>query len=171
MSVLGFQYAEALFDLANEKKCVDKIKDNFGSFIEASSAELMDFMNHPKIQKSVKKEMIDDLKLEDLLTHFLYVVIDHDRYEYLHEIFEEYENIIHRQNQVMNVNVYSKKKLTKAEKERLISKLEKKHNRKIELKNIVDETIVGGLKVEYEGYVLDDTINNYLQNLKATLKS
>jgi len=171
MSVLGFQYAEALFDLANEKKCVVEIKNSFGSFIDASSSELMDFMNHPKIQKSVKKEMIDDLKLDGLLTHFLYVVIDHDRYEFVSEIFEEYVNIIHRQNKVMNVNVYSKKKLTKAETDRLVLGLEKKHNRKIELSNIVDESIVGGLKVEYEGYVLDDTINNYLQNLKATLKS
>lgn len=171
MSVLGFQYAEALFDLANENSLVEEIKNSFGSFLKASGTELMDFMNHPKIQKSVKKEMIDDLELDKLLTHFLYVVIDHDRYELLQEIFDEYEKIIHRQNKVMDVRVYSKKKLTKAEKDRLISRLEKKHNRKIKLSNIVDETIVGGLKVEYEGYVLDDTINNYLQNLKATLKS
>jgi F-type H+-transporting ATPase subunit delta len=71
----------------------------------------------------------------------------------------------------MHVTVYSKKALTQSEKERLITRLKKKHNRDIELKNMLDESIVGGLKVEYEGYVLDDTINNYLQNLKATLKA
>jgi F0F1-type ATP synthase delta subunit len=51
----------------------------------------------------------------------------------------------------------------------LIQNLNRKQNREIKLENIVDLTIVGGLRIEYEGMVLDDTINNYLNNLKANL--
>jgi F-type H+-transporting ATPase subunit delta len=171
MSVLGFQYAEALFDLAFEEKSVAEMSQTFESFLNLSTADLDEFMTHPKISKQVKKEMIDEFDLPKGFTHFMYVVIDHDRYDLEKDIYAEFNKIIYRQNQVMYVTVYSKKALTQGEKERLITRLKKKHNRDIELKNKLDESIVGGLKVEYEGYVLDDTINNYLQNLKATLKA
>lgn len=171
MSVLGFQYAEALFDLAFEEKSVVEIKQTFESFLNLSTVDLDEFMTHPKITKEVKKEMIDAFEFPKMFTHFIYVVIDHDRYDLMKDIYAEFSKIMYRQNKVMYVTVYSKKALTQGEKERLITGLKKKHNRDIELKNMLDESIVGGLKVEYEGYVLDDTINNYLQNLKATLKA
>lgn len=171
MSVLGFQYAEALFDLAFEEKSVTEMNQTFESFLNLSTADLDEFMTHPKISKEVKKEMIDEFELPNVFTHFMYVVIDHDRYDLMKDIYDEFSKIIYRQNKVMHVTVYSKKALTQGEKERLITRLKKKHNRDIELKNMLDESIVGGLKVEYEGYVLDDTINNYLQSLKATLKA
>ena len=69
----------------------------------------------------------------------------------------------------MNVTVYSGKKLTDSDLSKLKSNLNKKHNRTIELENLIDESIIGGIRIEYEGMVLDDTINNYLQSLKSNL--
>ena len=87
----------------------------------------------------------------------------------MQDVYDEYTVILNRQNKLMLVTVYSKQALSKTQQDDLIKSLSKKHNRKIELKNVVDQTIVGGLRIEYEGYVLDDTINNYLGNLKANL--
>ena len=169
MSMLGFQYAEALFEIANEEEKAKSIQGDFQSFLASIDDEVMQFLKHPKISKQDKKDVIGKATSNNLFKHFVYVLIDNNRVELMQDVYDEYTTILNEQNKLMMVTVYSKKSLTKAEQDDLINSLSKKHNRTIELKNVVDQTIVGGLRIEYEGYVLDDTINNYLGNLKANL--
>ena len=169
MNYVAFQYAEALFGLANESKDITKVHAEFMVLNEAFDAEIYRFLNHPKIKKKDKKAIIDKIINNDLLRRFVFVLIDNSRIEFLDEILIEFEKIVDNQNKVMKVQVFSSKKLLPEQVKKLSVNLEKKHNRKIELDNIVDKSIVGGLRIEFEGMILDDTINNYLHNLKANL--
>ena len=103
------------------------------------------------------------------MKYFLNVLIDNSRIDLLEDALEEFGKIVNNQNKVLEVKAFSGKKLTEAQKTQIIANLGKKYNRKIELELIVDESIVGGLRLEYEGNVHDDTINNYLHGLKANL--
>ena len=69
----------------------------------------------------------------------------------------------------MHVVVYSGTKLSESELQQLQDNLSKKHNRNVTLDNVVDASILGGIKIEYEGNVLDQTINHYLHSLKSSL--
>lgn len=169
MGYVALQYAEALFGIALEEGQIDETMVEFDAFSNAIDDEIYKFLNHPKISKKNKKEVIDKSITNNLLKHFIFVMIDNFRIELLKESLIEFKKIVNRQNNLMKVWVYSRKELNTEQKNELKLNLKKKHNRKIELKNIVDSTIVGGLRIEYEGMILDDTINNYLQTLKANL--
>ena len=58
MSMLGFQYAEALFELSNESDVAKSIQGDFQSFLTSIDEEVMKFLKHPKISKKAKKDVI-----------------------------------------------------------------------------------------------------------------
>ena len=169
MSYVAFQYAEALFSLAKETSQIEDVLTEFKVIKKAFDFEIYQFLVHPKIKKQDKKDLISKFVNNSLLRRFIFVLIDNSRIEILDDVLDEFEKLIDNQNKTMKVQVYSHKLLSPGQKKQLADNLEKKHNRKIELENIVDKSIVGGLRLEFEGMVLDDTINNYLNSLKANL--
>lgn len=169
MSYVAFQYSEALFSLALEENKVDQIISDFELFVESVDKEIYTFLNHPKITKKDKKEIVNKAISNSLLKNFINVLIDNSRIDLLEDTLSEFKKLYDNQNKVLKVIVYSNKVLSDKQKDNLILSLETKNNRKVELNNVIDQTIVGGLRLEYEGMVLDDTINNYLQSLKSNL--
>jgi|LGOV01.1.fsa_nt_gb F-type H+-transporting ATPase subunit delta len=169
MSYIAFQYAEALFALAHEEKQVESVLESFKGFVKAQDFEISKFLNHPKVTKKAKKEVLSKAITNSLFKNFIFVLIDNSRIDYLDDCLDEYQVIVDAQNKIMNVFVYSSKKLTKTETQELVNNLSKKHNRKVKLENIVDKTILGGLRIEFEGNILDETINNYLATLRNNL--
>lgn len=169
MGYIALQYAEALFGIALEDGKIDETLVDFENFNKALDEDIYKFLNHPKISKKDKKEVINNALTNKLLKHFIFVMIDNFRIKLLDESLIEFNKIVNKQNNLMKVWVYSNKELSTEQRNDLKINLKKKHNRKIELKNIVDSSIAGGLRIEYEGMILDDTINNYLQRLKSNL--
>ena len=169
MSYVAFQYAEALFSLAFEENKVDVLMSHYKALIEAYDEDISKFLNHPKVSKKDKKDVVATVITDSLLKHFVFVLIDNTRIEFLEDCFNELKVIVDNQNKVMNVTVYSQKLLSEQELQDLKASLKKKHNRNIEMTNVVDNTIIGGIRLEYEGMVLDDTINHYLSSMVSNL--
>jgi F-type H+-transporting ATPase subunit delta len=169
MSYVASQYAEALFTMALEDNSIAQTLDSFQKFTNAIDADITKFLNHPKITKKDKKKIVEATVQNHLVKHFIFVLIDNHRIDLIHDVLLEFQKIIDNQNKVMKVQVFSKTTLSEQQQKQLIQNLSKKHNREIELENIVDKTIVGGLRIEYDGMILDDTINNYLHSLQANL--
>jgi F-type H+-transporting ATPase subunit delta len=169
MSYLAFQYAEALFSLALDEDVLDDVQQEFTNFLDALDNDVMHFLKHPKVTKNEKKAVLDQVVKQSVFRHFLYVVIDNSRMQYMTDMHQEFTSIVHNQQNHMEATVYSPKPLTKTELANLEASIGKKHNRDVTLTNVVDSSIVGGLRVEYEGHVLDQTINHYLTNLQGAL--
>lgn len=169
MGFVAQQYAEALFGVAIDSNELETVLKEYKVFNQAIDESISLFLKHPKISKKEKKEVIEKAVKNKSLRSFIFVLIDNSRVEYLAECLVELEKIIDNQNRVMKVEVFSGNKLNKLQLEQLESNLKNKHNREIKLTNIVDKSIVGGLRIEYDGHVLDETINNYLYGLKANL--
>jgi len=169
MSYVAFQYAEALFSLALERNEIDNVLVDFKSFLDAQDDEIAKFLNHPKVKKQSKKDVMANGINSTLFKHFVYVLIDNSRMDYLSDCYNEFIKINNNQNKVMNAIVYSNHKLPIIDLNKLKNNLGMKHNRKVNIENVVDESIIGGLRIEYEGNVMDETINNYLETLKHNL--
>lgn len=169
MSYVAFQYGEALFSLALEKNSIDEVLRDFNELESSIDKDIFKFLNHPKITKKSKKDTIKEVVSNELLLHFVYVLIDNLRIDLITDVLKEYKKLYDNKNKVLKVKAFVNRKLTKEQEKQLIENLEKKLKRNVELLSIVDETIVGGMRVEYEGMIHDETINNYLHSLKANL--
>ena len=65
--------------------------------------------------------------------------------------------------------VYTTIKLTSKQLTAIEKKVSKLLNANVTLTNIIDKSILGGLKVQVEDYILDDSIKNHLLQLKETI--
>jgi len=169
MSYVAFQYAEALFSLAVEENQLNDVLASFKQFLKLQDEEVTTFLTHPKVTKDEKKEVLKTVVKNTVFLHFLYVVIDNSRIDLIADCYKEFSTILDNQHKLMDVFVYSHKALTKEELEDLKLSIGKKHNRTVTIENVVDPHIVGGIRIEFDGYIFDQTINHYLHELKNNL--
>lgn len=169
MSYIAFQYAEALFAVALEDRVLPEISEEFSSFLAALDEDIFHFLLHPKVTNKQKKEVLKSVTTSPIFRHFLFVLIDNSRVDLLTDIHTEFGTIVNNQNNTMDAIVFSPKALTTSELTNLQTSIGKKHNRTVTLTNVIDASIVGGVRIEYDGHVIDKTINHYLDSLRSKL--
>ncbi|MGD9761241.1 MAG: ATP synthase F1 subunit delta [Candidatus Izemoplasmatales bacterium] len=163
------QYARAVFSLALERNEVDTLYQELKTFIESLDHNAKQFFLHPRIERLDKQNVLDKVVKNQLLTNFIKVLIDNDRFELIETIAYAYLDLINEMNEVVEVIVYANSKISATNIEKIKINLEKKLLKKINIKQIIDSSIIGGLKIEYQGSVIDQTINTTLEALKQTL--
>ncbi|MCU0104471.1 ATP synthase F1 subunit delta [Acholeplasma vituli] len=171
MTSLGYQYAEALYALSVESQKQIAMKLELERFIGLYKEEVKLLLTHPKVAIQDKKRVIQGLKLDTLMTNFLFVLIDNHRLDEVTNIQAAYQDLLDRQNQILRAKVYSNKPLSKTELEGIKVALQTKLNRQTLLENVIDSNIVGGIKIAYEGNIVDHTINHFIASLSETLKA
>lgn len=171
MTSLSYQYAEALYALSVESEKQILMKLELERFIGFYKGEVKTLLTHPKVSISDKKRVIEGLKLDILMTNFLYVLLDNHRMDEVSNIQVSYQALLDQQNQILRAKVYSNKPLSKTELEGIKVALQTKLNRQTLLENVIDSNIVGGIKIAYEGNIVDHTINHFIASLSETLKA
>ncbi len=88
MSIVSYEYAKALFDLALEQEDKNIILDfekKFNDVVEACKQEpkFMKLMLTPSVGDKEKKELVKEIfhTTQNTFEHFLYVLIDNKRIE------------------------------------------------------------------------------------------
>ncbi len=169
MTDIAYQYALAVFSLADEAKKAEDFKVKLSQFVEEMDDEQHKFFSHPKIDKRDKIAIVERVVKDQLLKNFIKVLIDNDRVSLIEAILVSYQEILDTIHKVMQVQVYSGKAISKENIEKIKAKLSKSYNRNIEINTKIDTAIIGGYRVEFEGNVIDETINRQLDNLKSNL--
>ena len=104
-----------------------------------------------------------------MLLNLLKVLIDNDRFDIIEACTLAYQDILDEMNKVMQVKVYSNKPLTKVNIDKIKKKLKSTYQRTIEIQEEIDQTILGGFRLEFEGNVIDETINRKLDDMHSSL--
>ncbi len=170
MSVISDQYAVALFELALAEEKAQSIGTELKDLVEAIyNEESRLFFTHPSIDKKQKKAAIDAFKIDGLLRDFMYVIIDNRRFLALSDIYQSYQKLSESLEDILRINVYSGKPLDAKRIKQLTEQYEKKYNRKVIIENHLEASILGGLRFEFQGLVIDDTINHTIHQIKSRL--
>ena len=170
MNYVASQYAMAAFSLAGETKSWKEFKIAWDETVTGFDANTLKFFIHPGISKTEKKKVVEKVVVHELVKHLLFVLIDNRRLDLLSEISQEYLTLLNNMNRTLDVTVYSKMALSEGQINQIKTKLVAEHQREIKIMNIIDSSIIAGYKYEYEGYVIDETVNRQLDNLKQHLK-
>lgn len=169
MAGIAKQYALAVFSLAKEEKRCEDFLDSLKNFVNQTDEETLNFFRHPKISREIKKGTLDKAVSDNLVKNLLKVLIDNDRFDLISDISDAYQEILDEINQVMKVMVYSKEPLTKQNINKIKKRLNTDYQRIVEIVELKDETILGGFRLEFEGNVIDETINRKLDDLQSSL--
>lgn len=175
METVPTRYGEALLSIAIDenkvKEYLQEAKVIYQSLIE--NPEFVKLLDSAFLDQSEKDKIIDDaFKIVDIeyLKTFIKVICANNKAYKLVYIFREFIKMANTSIGVKAGTVYSATKLDKQEISDIEKALEKKTNYKIELENIVDTSIIGGVKVILDDKVYDGSIQGRILSLKQELK-
>ncbi len=172
-SQVGRRYAEAIFEIAESKNSIKEVYEALNSLMEfyKTDRDFKNFIDHPLISDSEKKEALEKIyhSESEEIKNIIFYLLDKKRIANIREIVAEYLKIYYAKNQILDVEATFAVKLSEAQREKLIHKLEMKTKKKINLVEKVDAGIIGGGILKIGDRIIDGTVRTQLDNLVKSL--
>lgn len=176
IQILAKRYASALFAAVGSKASdLDKTSTELQDIwdLSKSNEDFSKLINSPVFSKEDKIETLKKIskksKLTEKTSNLLLILAENNRLEILPAICEVFKTITMESKGLVKAEVISVKKLKTAEVKKVASAISKATNKKVECENIVDESIIGGLKVKIGSKLFDNSISGKLERLKLDL--
>ena len=167
------EYAKAIYELALEEDKVDLFWDQF--IVVDKTDENADFkkiMDSPMIEIGDKKKIIEKVyyKLDKTFLNFLFVLVDHGRFNLCDKIGHEYRKLVRSDKNIMFIDVITASELTDKQKDKIVNSLNQKYNDKtLQFKYIVKPDLLGGIQIISNGVSIDMSFKASLDRIKEEL--
>jgi len=176
MEGISVAYANALFDLSLEEKDDKKVLTQLLGMKESLSEnkEFLRILDSKNISKDDKKDMLVSIfskSVDKNVLNFLKLLVDKSRIKYLIGIIDAYKSAYYNHYGIKELIIYSTHALSDKEIKELKQALEDKYQEKYEAVNLIDESLIAGIKVQINDLVLDGSVSNKLDRLKSTILS
>lgn len=163
-------YGNALYSAAKETDQVDEIRDEIVQLddIFGKETQFYELLTNPAVSNVTKKDMLDKVfkgRVSQEVMSFLYILVDKGRFFYYHKIVKEYCKILNDERSVGVGVAYSASPLTKAQMDKFAAESGKLLNKKVELRNEIDSSLIGGVKIFVDGKVIDASLKSRLEKL------
>lgn len=168
------RYGHALFEIAKSEGKVDKFLQELGevSGILNNNIELKEFLRHPSIPYGDKKKVIKQIfmgKVDMEITRLITTLLEHDRVEQIRTVYYDYKYLVYKERGMKIAYATTAVKMTEKEIEVIKRKLSSKYKKEIEVQNIVDPEVIGGVYLRLGDRVIDGSIRGKLQDMKKML--
>jgi F-type H+-transporting ATPase subunit delta len=142
---------------------IEDIVDNTPDYIR--------LMTSPNITDEVKKTLLAEVFSDapKAFLYFLYVLVDQDRFAILLDIASVYQEYIYDEDDVMVVDVITAKSLPEAKQNELTTSLQTKFQKQIILVERIQPSMIGGIRLEFQGKVIDQSIHTQVQRLHQSI--
>ena len=168
------RYAAALYQVSVEDAAVKTIESELAAVAVGTSdgSEIRRFLAHPLVPKETKSEFLAIAfpATSDRMRNFLELLIHNRRETYLDLVYDEFVDIRTAAEGMIQVIVTTAQALPDDDRSRLVERLEKALNRPVKLEEFIDESMLGGARIEAAGHVMDGTIRARLGELRKQLE-
>ncbi len=169
------RYAKALFQLAKERNAIKRFEDEFSALKEVfASEDVLTIFTSPKLSIDKKKDLISNWfsSFSDEVKNTLMVLVEGHREDVTVEIADDFLKLVNDENGVADATVTSAKPITDAEMQEISTVFSKKIGRKaLNITNVTDPSVIGGIKVQIGNSVFDGTVSRKLNRLERHLLS
>jgi F-type H+-transporting ATPase subunit delta len=175
-SQLAKRYAKALFALSDETNVIDATLADIQSLSDLFEKEtrLRAFLFTPEVEKNAKRAVLAELvqnKVSTLVYNFLLLLIKKGRQTYFSEIVFELYRLYDRKRNRLQARVTSVVSLDEESLSEIRKQLSESLKADIQLENIVDSEILGGLVVQVESKVYDASLRHRIAEMRTQMKS
>ena len=168
-------YAKAIFALAQgdgQRQWLDFLKIAAELVNDPAVAKRLGLVSFSTdltgwLDEILNKQRKEGLRQEE--KNFLNLLDENDRLAFLPQIVKQFEELLYRQDDICLVNVQSAHSLSASESENLAKTMERKIGRPVQLRSSVNESLLAGVLIEYEGQVIDQTLKGRLATFARTL--
>ena len=174
-SSLFFNYATALLDVCKEEnKDLVELRSSIKFMVQTfrKNRDFAKFFTYKNIsyeeKDAVLKKVFDGH--DEILLNFIRLLITKNRAFYIYDILKE---SLTRFDVYLNLEtgtIYSSEPLSIENLEKIKCALEQKKNKRIELINEIDKTLIGGFVIKLSGDIYDTSIKTKIEKMKKLLK-
>lgn len=167
------EYAKALYELAEEERNVNVIEEEFKYIMNiCEDEETKKFFTSPSVQIYDKKQVaLKSFKgFNQTLVNFLLVLLDNRRFNLINNIYDEFIKISLNKKNIVSIKLVSAKKLDREQINKLTLSISSRfNNKKLLVENIIDESLLGGVKILANDTEIDLSTKNSILELKESL--
>ena len=173
-STVAKRYAEALFQLAKEQNNISEVSVDLKELAKAieSTPELLSLLQAPKISTDKKKEILVGVltSAAPAVVNTVKFLIDKKRINELTVVAEEFQTLAAASQGAAEAVVYSTRALTDEERAEISASFAQLVGKqKLEITNLIEPSLIGGIRVQIGNYIYDSTVASKLEGLKRTL--
>lgn len=168
-------YGKALFDAAVELDKIDEIREEIDTIdiILKREPEFVSLLCSPAIPAAKKKNMLRSVfegKVCQEVLSFLFILIGKGRMTHYHRIVRDYLKRMDTYREQAYGKIYSARPLSEAQLTKFEEETGALLREKVQLKNKVDPSLLGGVKIMVDGKLIDASLRSQLKALEDKMK-
>jgi F-type H+-transporting ATPase subunit delta len=168
-------YAEALFSIVRAEDELDRVEDelfHFGKLLE-SNHELKQVLSDKGVERAQRGKVLDEILSGKVSPHtlgLLEFIVAQGRARQLPQILEELSDLAAEARQSVVAEVRSAVPLDDSQRQQLAQALSSATGKKVEVKVLVDPSVIGGIVSKVGDTVIDGTVRRRLEQLKEQVR-
>lgn len=176
MTGAGSVYGEALYDLAKAESLSDDILKQLQVLSQSFDRE-PDFLRllcAPALSKQERCGILDESlggHVHPYVLNFLKILTEKGYARQFPQCVKAYRERYNADNGILPVTAITATALSEKQAEKLTQKLSQLTGKTVELTNRIDAAVLGGIRLQYSGKQLDDTVRHRLDAIRDTLKN
>ena len=174
MTEVGSVYGESLYELAKDES-LGKIIGEQLAILQESFRQEPDFirlLSSPNLTKAERCQILDDSfrgKVHAYVLNFLKILTEKNYIRYFSDCCDAYMQRFDQDNGILRVDAVSAVALTDAQRDKLTRKLTRITGKEVLLRNRINPAVLGGIRLDYDGQRLDDTVSHRLDAIRDLL--
>ena len=174
MTEVGSVYGESLYELAREESLTKRIGEQL-TVLQQSFQQEPDFirlLSSPNLTKAERCQILDDSfrgSVHRYVLNFLKILTEKGYMRYFSDCCDAFMEHYDQDNGILRVNAVTAVALTPEQADKLTQKLTRITGKEIALRNRIDPAVYGGVRLDYDGQRLDDTVSHRLDAIRDLL--
>ncbi|MGM8364785.1 F0F1 ATP synthase subunit delta [Virgibacillus sp. W0181] len=173
-AVVAKRYADALFQIGDEKATLDQLIEELGVVKEVFEVNdsLFIFLKHPRINNEKKKQFLEEVfqGIQTDVLNTLKILVERQRVGIIPSMVDDFIQLYNDAKGIAEATVYSVRELSQTEKKELEASFAKRFDKNtIKIKNIVDPELIGGMKIRIGSTIYDGTISGKLKRMERSI--
>jgi F-type H+-transporting ATPase subunit delta len=171
----AIRYAKAIISLAKDKKLTEEVNRDMSLINKTvnENPELSRFLKSPVVKDKMKKNaLLEIFKSVNGITLGLFnILLENNRIDLLPLVALKYRDLYNELNGIQIARVTTAIPLTPALEMKIQQKVRELTGNEAEIKNIIDESIIGGFVLRVGDIQYNGSVQAQLTNLRRELKN
>ena len=165
-------YAEAAYKIASESKSIPMWNSNLmtlsGIIVDM---EVKAIIASPKIDSDQTLNFLESFmpQKDESFSNFLSIMIANKKVYFLDEVYKLFNDMVLEDKNTTIAEVETAFALSDTQKNDIVNSLTKKHDKKIQIHEVINERLLAGIKISVNNEVTDYSVRNKLNLMKEQI--
>ncbi len=174
MNQTAKNYADALYDLARDEGLAEEILPQItgAAGLLGENEAYIRLLSAPNVPKPERLQALDEAfrgRVHTYVLSFLKLLCERGHIRELRACAKRYRSRYNEDHGILEATAVTAVPLRPELREKLSGRLSELTGKKVDLRTRIDPSLLGGIRLEYDGIELDGTLRQRLEGIRKTL--